>query len=326
MKPPNVNFLKSTLKKSEFVNRKNPHFVFGTMFLLLLGCQTKNAIPELIDARKRLERHPSDEYYFKKAWSLVDKLGEKNWDAVANYEAAIKINSTIPGYKNDLGNCYRSLQLYDSALHYYTIAINQGFGLSAIWYNRAICKYELGDQSGAKEDYELANEKGWSDDYYSLYKKLKLRTKIEVRNETDYLNFSGVINEYDYNSRLGDLIFFEDIDGDNVKDLIVILVKKQKSNSANEELTEMEIFLFSSICFFEDRTFQKYKWSPYMFNRIEKRLSTIAISGDSLALGVFENLTIEFDHVAKRFKILKHEQFPQNNGVAQKKLVNIIIE
>lgn len=128
----------------------------------------------LIEARNRVEINQSEDFYFKKAWEYVRSEGERSWSAVANFEKAIEINPSKGEYYNDLANCYRGGRKdYKKAIEYYNKAIEKGFNKGFVFYNRAICKVETNELSGACSDNQIANENGWSNDYYNIASKAK---------------------------------------------------------------------------------------------------------------------------------------------------------
>ena len=125
----------------------------------------------LANARKRVAPGKSVETYYRIAWKYVNNVGEKSYDAIANFEYAIKLSSNGAIY-SDLGNCFRGgFKCFDQALLCYNNAIENGFRKSFVYYNRAICKYELGDKEGARIDFNISKSMGWNNDYYNLNQK-----------------------------------------------------------------------------------------------------------------------------------------------------------
>jgi tetratricopeptide (TPR) repeat protein len=111
-------------------------------------------------------------FYFNKAWQYVNQFGEKSYDAIVNFEEAIKLFPTNGGVYSDLGNCYRGgFKCFDKAELYYTKAIENGYTKGFVYYNRAICKYELNKLEEMKMDLETSKELGWNNDYYKLSEK-----------------------------------------------------------------------------------------------------------------------------------------------------------
>ncbi len=126
----------------------------------------------LIGAREKVEINQSEDFYFQEAWKYVKTEGQGSWNAIANFEKAIKINPSKGGYYNDIANCYRGgLKDYKKALEYYNIAVEKGFDKGFVFYNRAICKLETGDLSGACSDNQTAISNGWSKDYHNIHIK-----------------------------------------------------------------------------------------------------------------------------------------------------------
>lgn len=143
--------------------------------IILSSCDGNNTNPLLIEARKKVDNNHDDHFYFEKAWKYVAYEGENSWNAIANFEKAIEINPSKAGYYNDIANCYRGgIKDYDKALEYYNIAIEKGFNEGFVYYNRAICKLETSDLSGACSDYQIAINNGWNNDYYNIATKSKL--------------------------------------------------------------------------------------------------------------------------------------------------------
>lgn len=123
-------------------------------------------------AKKNISRGRDFNYYFSSAWKYISLEGEKSYNAVVNLEQAIKLNSTFGGYYSDLGNCYRGgFKCYEKADYYYSKAIYYGFSKGFVYYNRAICRYELNKLDDMKSDLEKAKELGWYNDYYKLSDK-----------------------------------------------------------------------------------------------------------------------------------------------------------
>ena len=130
--------------------------------------------PLLIEARKKIVINQSEDFYFRKAWEYVRNEGEGSWNAVANFEKAIEINPSRAGYYNDIANCYRGgIKDYKKALEYYNKSIEKGFNKGFVFYNRAICKVETNDLSGACSDNQTAISNGWSNDHYNITTKAK---------------------------------------------------------------------------------------------------------------------------------------------------------
>jgi len=95
-----------------------------------------------------------------------------SYNAVVNFEQAIKINPNNGGIYSDLGNCYRGgFKCYDKAEYYYTKAIENGFSRGFVYYNRAICNYELNKIDKMREDLQISRDLGWYNDYYKLAEK-----------------------------------------------------------------------------------------------------------------------------------------------------------
>jgi tetratricopeptide (TPR) repeat protein len=108
-------------------------------------------------------------FYFNQAWEFVKRNGEKDYDAIVHFEAAIKANPTFGGTFSDLANCYRGgFKCYEQAERYYTKAIENGFNKGFVYYNRAICRFELKNLLGMRSDLNQAKALGWNNDYYKL--------------------------------------------------------------------------------------------------------------------------------------------------------------
>lgn len=123
-------------------------------------------------AKSRIVKGQDYNYYFNKAWQYVNNSGEKSYDAVVNFEQAIKLYPTNGGVYSDLGNCYRGgFKCFEKAKYYYSKAIENGFSRGFVYYNRAICNYELEKLDEMKSDLEMSRELGWSNDYYKLSEK-----------------------------------------------------------------------------------------------------------------------------------------------------------
>lgn len=164
----------------KIINKVNTLIIFVSFILISCGCENSREIksdennPLLIEARKRVEVNQSENFYFNTAWEYVKKEGEGSWNAIANFEKAIEINPSKGGYYNDLANCYRGgIKDYKNAIEYYNKAIEKGFNKGFVFYNRAICKFETKEFSGACSDNQTAIENGWSNDYYNISSKAK---------------------------------------------------------------------------------------------------------------------------------------------------------
>lgn len=120
-------------------------------------------------AKLKLTKGQSFNFYFNRAWDFVNQRGENSYDAIVNFEEAIKRSPTNGGVYSDLGNCYRGgFKCYSKAEIYYTKAIENGFTQGFVYYNRAICKYELNKLEEMRSDLKMANQLGWYNDYYNL--------------------------------------------------------------------------------------------------------------------------------------------------------------
>lgn len=123
-------------------------------------------------AKNKIIKGQNYDFYFNKAWQYVNQDGEKSYDAVVNFEEAIKLYPTNGGVYGDLGNCYRGgFKCFDKAELYYTKAIENGFTKGFIYYNRAICKFELNKLEEMKMDLDTSRELGWYNDFYKLSEK-----------------------------------------------------------------------------------------------------------------------------------------------------------
>lgn len=152
----------------------------------------------LAEARNNVIKNKSDNFYFNQASEYVRNEGEASWNAIANFEMAISVNPSNGGYYNDIANCYRGgIKNYKKALEYYNKAIENGYDEGFIYYNRAICKFETNDLTGACSDYSIAKSSGWQDDYYDIATKAKCTIKINQSNgaslnQTQVTNIDGV--------------------------------------------------------------------------------------------------------------------------------------
>lgn len=112
------------------------------------------------------------EYYYNTAWQYVRANGEGSYDAVVHFTEAIRQNPSNGALYSDLGNCYRGgLQCYAAAEMSYTLAIDNGYRKAFVYYNRAICRYEIGELAGMRIDFAEAQRLGWNNDFYGLADK-----------------------------------------------------------------------------------------------------------------------------------------------------------
>ncbi len=144
----------------------------GTLeYLKEKGCSNFN-LASYNSAKNKILNGQDYNYYFNKAWQYVDQAGEKSYEAVVNFEQAINLHPANGGAYSDLGNCYRGgFKCFDKAKYYYTKAIENGFSRGFVYYNRAICNYELNKLDEMKMDLEMSIEQGWNNDYYKLSEK-----------------------------------------------------------------------------------------------------------------------------------------------------------
>ncbi|MEY3435589.1 MAG: hypothetical protein RL335_45 [Bacteroidota bacterium] len=120
-------------------------------------------------AKMSVESGHDFDYYFNKAWEFVRSFGEKSYLAIAHFEEAIRLNPNKGGVYSDLGNCYRGgFKCYKQAEDCYTKAIENGFVKGFVYYNRAVCRYELKDRSGMQSDLTDAAANGWPHDPSNL--------------------------------------------------------------------------------------------------------------------------------------------------------------
>ena len=174
------------------------NFIFiATLFfatLCFMSCKENYSNSMLIEAREKVIVNQSESFYINKAREYVRNEGESSWNAIANFEKAIEINPSKAGYYNDLANCYRGgIKDFKKALEYYNKAIEKGLNKGFVFYNRAICKLEINDLSGACSDNQTAISYGWHDDYYDIITKAKCvnrpnliveeKTKIDLNRE-----------------------------------------------------------------------------------------------------------------------------------------------
>ncbi len=124
-------------------------------------------------AKKKIVIGQDYSFYFNKAWQYVKNSGENSYDAVVYFEQAIKLYPTNGGVYSDLGNCYRGgFKCFDKAKYYYSKAIEYGFAKGFVYYNRAICNYELNKLDEMKADFEMSRKLGWNYDPHKLAQKM----------------------------------------------------------------------------------------------------------------------------------------------------------
>ena len=58
-------------------------------------------------AKSKIIKGQDYTYYFNKAWQYVNNSSEKSYEAVVNFEQAIKLFPKNGGVYSDIGNCYR---------------------------------------------------------------------------------------------------------------------------------------------------------------------------------------------------------------------------
>ena len=145
-----------------------------TCFGFFVSCSSmKNS--ELTAARKNVTKNQSENFYLQKGYEYLRNVGESSYDAIANFEMALKSNPYNGHFYNEIANCYRGgLNDFVQAEKYYNKALEYGFDKNYVYYNRAICKYNKGDLSGAISDSKTAKEKGWLTDPYGLHEKINL--------------------------------------------------------------------------------------------------------------------------------------------------------
>ncbi len=67
------------------------------------------------------------DFYFNNAWRFVKSEGEKSYNAIANFEAAIRLDPFNGGYHSDFGNSYRSFKKFKEAETSYTKVVENCF-------------------------------------------------------------------------------------------------------------------------------------------------------------------------------------------------------
>jgi len=135
------------------------------------GCQQFDSA-QYKNAKSRIKDGLSYDLYFGRAWQYVRQAGENSYDAIAYFDKALEVRPQEGAVYSDKGNCFRGgFKCFDMALKCYDKAIEFGFKEAYVFYNRAVCKFELNDLAGMKSDVIKAKELGWSNDYYKLYDK-----------------------------------------------------------------------------------------------------------------------------------------------------------
>lgn len=130
------------------------------------------SLPSYNAAKLKIEKGKDYYFYFNKAWQYVNSFGEKNYDAIVNFEEAISMYPNYGGTYSDLGNCYRGgFKCYEKAEFYYTKAIEKGFRESFVYYNRAICNFELNKLAEMRLDIEMCKKLGWYNDGHNIFNK-----------------------------------------------------------------------------------------------------------------------------------------------------------
>ena len=127
----------------------------------------------IISANEELLNNQDANYYYKTAWKYVKDDGEGSYDAIACFYRALSLVTDGALY-SDIGNCFRGgLKNYAVAEHYYSRALRVGWIKHFLFYNRAICRYELGDIGGCQEDLAISIYLGWPKDHYNLKEKCR---------------------------------------------------------------------------------------------------------------------------------------------------------
>lgn len=111
----------------------------------------------------------SFDFYFNSALFYINKEGENSYNAIVNFEEAIKINPGKGQIYSDLGNCFRGgFKWYKRAEDCYTLAIANWHQEGHVYYNRAFCRYQLQDFIGMRKDLKAAKRNNWLHDPYNL--------------------------------------------------------------------------------------------------------------------------------------------------------------
>jgi len=125
----------------------------------------------IINANEKLPNNQDVNFYFKTAWKYVKEDGEGSYDAIACFYRTLAMVKD-GGVYSDLGNSFRGgLKKYAAAEYYYSQALQMGWIKHFIFYNRAICRYELGNMDGCREDLSISIFLGWPKDHYNLKEK-----------------------------------------------------------------------------------------------------------------------------------------------------------
>jgi Flp pilus assembly protein TadD len=127
------------------------------------------------EAKDRIEKNQDANYYYNTASSYVKSEGEASYNAIVHYEEVINLAPHFGAAYSDLGNCWRSSGCFSKANILYTQAIDRGFNKHFVYYNRAICRFEIYDSAGTAEDISTSKRLGWNHDWYKLDEKYKDR-------------------------------------------------------------------------------------------------------------------------------------------------------
>ena len=81
--------------------------------------------------------------------------------AIADYNAAIQMDSVYAEAYNNRGVAYDAKGEHDRAIADYTAAIRIDPSLAHTYHNRSFARHRLGDYAGAEDDIRKAKELGF---------------------------------------------------------------------------------------------------------------------------------------------------------------------
>ena len=107
-----------------------------------------------------IREKPEADYYFRKGNALA--ASGQMTAAIAAYDMAIGLDSTMVDAFNNKGNALASLQRFAEAIPVFNLALKINPKGANTMFNLALAKHGLGDRTGACADWQLAADNGYS--------------------------------------------------------------------------------------------------------------------------------------------------------------------
>lgn len=147
-----------TEKYSQMAPKTETDRIQATIGMAYAGAGQHERALEAFD--KAIQAKADPEHYFRKGNSLAP-LGRMN-EAIAAYDAALKIKPDYPDAVNNKGNAYASIGKFQEAIAMFDKAIQLKPDAPNYRCNRGMAKNASGDRSGACADWQQAAQVGYA--------------------------------------------------------------------------------------------------------------------------------------------------------------------